>query len=384
MTVQQRRCKTPRNLRLVCHQPHHSGLIINALIMSGHSLSELSSYRRSNQEDSEPSLSVSGPSLAPFISKLFEIITKAKEDDCIKWGARGDTIVVTDPVAFARNVLPRYFKHDNIRSFVRQLNIYGFQRCRNAGSGADGTGELEFYHESFVEGRQDLMLQITRGVPSQKPVTGQKRSLPAPQSASHSFATDAASLLREMNNVQENIVAAGQQLRSQIRSAQAKMTALSEELGIQLVYTLNENQTQPQQPPPLQPAQPQHLTSLGSMRTSSIGAKHTGTSKGELRAYRTTSASGSKDDHQTGSYHDNNTTNHAASTQLLHAQKPNSPADLCAPNTGAYYEAGKATSASAYTQPAQSSVTSGAWYSEHREAPPSLPREIAKADENTG
>ena len=296
--------------------------------MSGHSLSGLSSYRRSNQEESEPSLSVSGPSLAPFISKLFEIITKAKEDDCIKWGARGDTIVVTDPVAFARNVLPRYFKHDNIRSFVRQLNIYGFQRCRNAGSGADGTGELEFYHESFVEGRQDLMLQITRGVPSHKPVTGQKRSLPVPPSASHSFATDAASLLREMNNVQENIVAAGQQLRSQIRSAQAKMNALAEELGIQLVYTLNENQTQPQQPPPLQPAQPQPLTSLGSMRTSSIGASTPARARGAAsvpydlqvaarmttRPARTTTA----------------TRQITQRPQLLHAPKPNSPADLCA------------------------------------------------------
>ena len=57
---------------------------------------------------------------APFISKLYEIITNAADDTCIKWGSAGNTIVVTDQVKFAKDELPRYFKHDNIRSFVRQ------------------------------------------------------------------------------------------------------------------------------------------------------------------------------------------------------------------------------------------------------------------------
>jgi hypothetical protein len=120
-------------------------------------------------------------SLAPFVSKLYDIISSASPSDCIKWGPAGDTIIVTDQAAFAREVLPRFFKHENIRSFVRQLNMYGFQRCRNPGGSGSVEGEhsqrgsvegeygqLEFYHENFIEGRKDLMCQITRGVPSHK------------------------------------------------------------------------------------------------------------------------------------------------------------------------------------------------------------------------
>jgi len=62
-------------------------------------------------------------------------------------------------------VLPLYFKHDNLRSFIRQLNIYGFQRCPNA-SGRDRT--MEFFHPMFTRNGARNLKDIKRGNQSQK------------------------------------------------------------------------------------------------------------------------------------------------------------------------------------------------------------------------
>ncbi|KAG6403809.1 hypothetical protein SASPL_136041 [Salvia splendens] len=62
--------------------------------------------------------------IPPFLSKTFDLVDDPSLDKIIAWGARGDSFVVWDPVEFARMVLPRYFKHNNFSSFVRQLNTY--------------------------------------------------------------------------------------------------------------------------------------------------------------------------------------------------------------------------------------------------------------------
>ena len=196
-------------------------------------------------------------SLAPFISKLCEILSTSTPDDSIKWGPMGDTIIVTDQVKFAREVLPRYFKHDNIRSFIRQLNIYGFQRCRNperTGSVEGEHGELEFYHEHFLEGRTDLMRQITRGMPSNKRrrsgLTASDGAImhhmpPSPMPPTHmsgapvGMSADAQHLASEMNWVQQHIANVDTQLRQQAHHVQSRMASLVEALA-----------TTPAPPPP--------------------------------------------------------------------------------------------------------------------------------------
>ena len=61
---------------------------------------------------------------APFLSKTYELVDDPATDAVISWGDDGSTFVVWSPSSLAKDVLPKYFKHNNFSSFVRQLNTY--------------------------------------------------------------------------------------------------------------------------------------------------------------------------------------------------------------------------------------------------------------------
>ncbi|KAG8465632.1 hypothetical protein KFE25_002939 [Diacronema lutheri] len=95
----------------------------------------------------------------PFLSKLFQIVSQAQTDHCVRWSAAGDSFVVADHHVFSKSVLPQFFKHSSLCSFIRQLNTYGFRKRTNMGSSSD---QMEFFNDNFRRGHIDLLCRIKR------------------------------------------------------------------------------------------------------------------------------------------------------------------------------------------------------------------------------
>ncbi|CAN0891687.1 Heat stress transcription factor B-2a [Linum grandiflorum] len=90
----------------------------------------------------------------PFLTKTYQLVDDSTIDDVISWNDDGSSFVVWDPTVFARDILPKHFKHNNFSSFVRQLNTYGFRKLV--------PDRWEFTNECFRRGERRLLLDIQR------------------------------------------------------------------------------------------------------------------------------------------------------------------------------------------------------------------------------
>ncbi|XP_046577096.1 heat shock factor protein 1-like [Haliotis rubra] len=101
-----------------------------------------------------------------FLKKLWILVEDPGWNDLICWGEGGTSFHVYDQSRFAREVLPLYFKHNNIASFIRQLNMYGFRKVMSVDQGALKVekDDLEFHHVYFQQGQEELMENIKRKV----------------------------------------------------------------------------------------------------------------------------------------------------------------------------------------------------------------------------
>ena len=60
---------------------------------------------------------------AAFLEKLYDIMENTSLEHYISWQPDGLSFLIRDVQAVSEFVLPFYFKHNNIQSFVRQLNM---------------------------------------------------------------------------------------------------------------------------------------------------------------------------------------------------------------------------------------------------------------------
>ncbi|KAM8954260.1 heat shock factor protein 2-like isoform 2-T2 [Pelodytes ibericus] len=107
-----------------------------------------------------------------FLSKLWTLVEDSDTNEFITWSQNGQSFLVLDEQRFAKEILPKYFKHNNMASFVRQLNMYGFRKVVHVDSGIvkqERDGPVEFQHPFFVQGQDELLENIKRKVSSTRP-----------------------------------------------------------------------------------------------------------------------------------------------------------------------------------------------------------------------
>jgi len=80
-----------------------------------------------------------GPSNVPaFLTKLWTLVSDPDTDALICWSPSGNSFHVFDQGQFAKEVLPKYFKHNNMASFVRQLNMCEYPALPACRAGMEG------------------------------------------------------------------------------------------------------------------------------------------------------------------------------------------------------------------------------------------------------
>ncbi|KAF8379449.1 hypothetical protein HHK36_028885 [Tetracentron sinense] len=114
----------------------------------------------------------------PFLTKTYQLVDDDSIDDVISWNEDGSTFIVWRPAEFARDMLPKCFKHNNFSSFVRQLNTYGFRKIV--------PDRWEFANDCFRRGEKGLLRDINRRKisPAAATITVTTAAIPAARAVS--------------------------------------------------------------------------------------------------------------------------------------------------------------------------------------------------------
>ena len=91
-----------------------------------------------------------------FLLKLYQILENDEYKDIIHWSEDGKYFIVKNLHDFTENILPKYYKHNNYSSFIRQLNMYDFHKKKSS------PNEHIFEHKNFIKNKKELLKLIKR------------------------------------------------------------------------------------------------------------------------------------------------------------------------------------------------------------------------------
>ncbi|KAJ2947905.1 hypothetical protein O0L34_g9696 [Tuta absoluta] len=119
-----------------------------------------------------------GATVPAFLGKLWKLVNDSETNHLISWSPGGKTFVIKNQADFARELLPLYYKHNNMASFIRQLNMYGFHKITSVENGGlrYEKDEIEFSHPCFMRGHAYLLEHIKRKIANPKSIVTSNES----------------------------------------------------------------------------------------------------------------------------------------------------------------------------------------------------------------
>jgi hypothetical protein len=90
-----------------------------------------------------------------MLHDMLEKMATVGDASIVSWQPHGKAFRVHHPEAFARTVMPNYFKQTKYKSFQRQLHMYGFQRIRK------GLDTGSYFHSMFIRNKKSMSLQMS-------------------------------------------------------------------------------------------------------------------------------------------------------------------------------------------------------------------------------
>lgn len=137
-------------------------------------IEEYKDYSGEKKEDyNDKEFKVKGGVAVPFPLKLHSLLEQVDRDGhghIVTWQPHGRCFIIRKPEEFLNFILPNYYYSRNVegdttrkgpmklRSFERQLNLYGFRKLTSKRGGDHGA----YYHPKFLKGKSFLARTMER------------------------------------------------------------------------------------------------------------------------------------------------------------------------------------------------------------------------------